>query len=886
MAAVALSFSLGILLAGAFRDYAFGGILAAGFMLAAASGLALRRGPPGRALALGLAAVAAAGFLAAAAHRDGVPRAHLRHALARGEFPLDEPSAFDACVADDGRIRGGESVHTIRLLARRRGPGWIPCRGMGILRVTLPDARSESGRTPLLARGDRVRGWGVWRRPRNFENPGSEDRVARLARRGVWIVGRTKSTRLLEIEPGGCSGPVTDLAGRARTRVRKAFRPLTDRGKGVEAAILASLTIGDYTELTAPVSEAFRNSGTLHVLVVSGLHVAWIAGVLLCLARRARLPERLRYLTAGAAILAYTVIVGFQASITRCFWVFALYLLGRMLLRHADSVNLLFAAALILLAANPDWLFEIGFQLSFLSVLAIVMTASPLIEGCWDPVCAPARHAGEADRLFLRPGRWHRHGRRLRLGLELTAEAMADRVSPAAARAFQWVCRHAAGAVAAAGSLVLLSLAVELWIGLLLAHNYNRISWIGPLANVVMVPLSSLTLAAGLGAALAPGGPGAALVPIAGKCATLLLACARAAAEVPGAWQRCPTPPAAWVWGGIGLLFLWSFLEWRRRWVPAALMAALLLVPATAPTPLVQSTLDRFRPRPALAGRGDGGGSAPVLGFTFLDVGEGDAIVIRFPDGGLWLLDAGGLVLPPAEEESGEGFDIGEAVVSRYLWHRWILRPERVLLSHADLDHAGGIPAVLSNFAVREFGCAPAREDARILARILAAADRKGIPVTRVGRGAVLDRGPVRIRVLHPGRKGAPTAANDRSLVIRFAYGRFSALLTGDLEKRGEKELLACGFLLESLLLKVAHHGSRSATSDAFLESSAPRWAVISAGSRNPFGHPSPEVLRRLERHQARALVTADLGAVTFETDGVRYAISSHVRGVLERGTL
>lgn len=149
MAAVALSFSLGILLAGAFRDHAFGGILAAGLMLAAASGLALHRGLQGRALALGLAAVAAAGFLAAAAHRDGVPRAHLRHALARGDFPLDEPSAFDACVVDDGRIRGGESVHTLRLLARRRGAGWIPCRGMGILRVTLPDARSESGRTPL-----------------------------------------------------------------------------------------------------------------------------------------------------------------------------------------------------------------------------------------------------------------------------------------------------------------------------------------------------------------------------------------------------------------------------------------------------------------------------------------------------------------------------------------------------------------------------------------------------------------------------------------------------------------------------------------------------------------------------------------------------------------
>jgi|LSQX01.2.fsa_nt_gb competence protein ComEC len=885
MAAVALSFSLGILLARLFTTYAFAGLIAAALLLLAASGLALHRNLEGRSLALGLAALAAAGFLTAAAQRDGVGRDHLRHALPLGEFPLDVPSAFDACVADDGQVRGGESVHTLRLLARRRGEEWSACHGMGILRVTLPTVPDHGREEPPLTRGDRVRGWAVWHRPRNFENPGSEDRVARLARRGVWIEGRTKSVRLLEIEPGGCAGPLTGPVAAARTRVREAFRPLAERGKRVEAAVLASLTIGDYSDLTDPVLGAFRNSGTLHVLVVSGLHVAWIAGLLLGLARRARLPERLRYLVAGTAILAYTCVVGFQASITRCFWVFTLYLLGRMIFRHADPINLLFAAALILLAAHPGWLFEIGFQLSFLSVLAIVMTASPLIEEYWDPVCAPTRHAGDADRLFLRPGRWHRLGRRLRFGIEIIAEGIGDRVSPACARALQWTCRRTAGAVGAAGSMVLLSLAVELWIGPLLARSYNRICWIGPLANVGIVPLSSLTLAAGLGAALAPGVLGDAIVPVAGKSATLLIAGARAAAALPGAWQRCPTPPAAWVWGGIGLLFLWSFLKWRRRWIPPALVTATLLLLAAAPSPLLQSALARFRLRAPLVQPG-ARGAPPTLSFSFLDVGEGDAIVIRFPDDGLWLLDAGGLVLPPAEEESGAGFDIGEAVVSRYLWHQWLLRPDRVILSHADMDHAGGVPAVLANFPVDAFGYAPAGADARILEKILATAASRGSRVIHVSRGVKLDRGPVRVRVLHPGPESVQAGANDRSLVIRFDFGRFSALLAGDLEKRGERELLAHGFHLQSGLLKVAHHGSRSATSDAFLDAAAPRWAVISAGHRNPFGHPSPEVLQRLERHRARTFVTAELGAVTFETDGTRYAISSHLRGVLERGTL
>jgi competence protein ComEC len=121
---------------------------------------------------------------------------------------------------------------------------------------------------------------------------------------------------------------------------------------------------------------------------------------------------------------------------------------------------------------------------------------------------------------------------------------------------------------------------------------------------------------------------------------------------------------------------------------------------------------------------------------------------------------------------------------------------------------------------------------------------------------------------------------------MQLSFGRFSALLTGDLEKSGETELLAQPGISGCQLLKVAHHGSRSGTTDAFLDRVQPRWAAISVGRNNPFGHPSRETMYRLRQHGARPLSTIDEGAITIETDGYSYVLKSHIHGILERGYL
>ena len=146
--------------------------------------------------------------------------------------------------------------------------------------------------------------------------------------------------------------------------------------------------------------------------------------------------------------------------------------------------------------------------------------------------------------------------------------------------------------------------------------------------------------------------------------------------------------------------------------------------------------------------------------------------------------------------------------------------------------------------------------------------------------------GAVTVRTLNPPQNSRLDSTNENSIVFEFTYNRFSALLTADLEKEGEKGIISQPGDFRIQLLKVAHHGSRTSTTDAFLNRTQPRWAVISAGESNPYGHPSGEVLARLLKYRARPISTIDEGAITFETDGTRYLIKSHKNGILEKGEL
>ncbi len=873
----------GIVLSRVARDCSFG-LLAAGIaLLVAASATAFVRNRAHVSAWISCPVIVLCGLVTALSGDPGSTLRPIPYLLSHNIFPLGQPIQFEACLTEEERRYEDEILLTVELRGYRYHNRWQACRGGAYLR--MPAAGITDSEPVLELRpGDRVSGLATWQVPRGFSNPGAQDRADLSRLRGIHVVGRVRSPRILESISGDCGNLLGGAVSSIRGRLREALGQLRAEHKERQAAILSSIVLGDATGLDPETRDAFQNSGTYHVLVVSGLHVVWIAWVLLHALKRLRVPDGVCRILIVLGIVGYTAVVGNQTSISRALWTYALYALGEMIFRHGHPANVALASAFLLLVLRPHWLLDTGFQLSFLSVLAITLTGVPVEEEVLRPLLNPSAYAGRSDHRVFYPGSVGRLGRRVLTEGELLAEAIGDRyrsgLEGIALATWRVLARIASGA----GTMILISLAVQVWLEPLLAYDFNRLSWIAPLANLIVVPFSSIVLAIGgiatLLAAIS-GSPSTFLAP-AGWFASLLFEVTRWISAVPGGWMRCPTPPASWVLAAILTLFVSGVFATRRRWLPCLCTCAILAALVLAPPP----------PR-WLRFPGDGGGagsqgmpSSGILHLTFLDVGQGDSSVIRFPDSRVWVVDGGGTWASASEEAKAPRFDIGEAVVSKYLWYLWVRRLDRIILSHPHQDHGGGLPALLRNFAVGEFSFGDTGNDP-ILARIKAATDSRGVPAHRIASGHNRDEGAVHVAVLAPPDSNEAYAANDRSVVLHLTYGRFSALLPGDVERRMEGELVSSWHdALRSDLIKVAHHGSASSTTDAFLSRARPRWAVISAARSNPFGNPAPAVVLRLARRGALPLLTMDHGAVTLETDGLRYVLTSYVGGVLASGIL
>ncbi|MDT0630163.1 DNA internalization-related competence protein ComEC/Rec2 [Rubrivirga sp. S365] len=769
-------------------------------------GLVLALAVAGGAVGVGAARLAAWRALPA----DHV--AHLAQAADYADLDRDDRAPVTLWGTVDSVPTGsGWSVRfRLRPDSAARGGAARPVAGPVQVSLLTPDDRRPV--YPALRLGDRVRLSGRLATPPRPRNPAQMDYGAYLRGQGIWATLRVDDeTGAAFLAPSARWADRVAVAVQRHVRVALARTVPSAEARGV----LLALLLADRSRVDGEALDAFRQTGLMHLLAVSGLHVGLVGLALYGLLKpllgrlglRHRTVEALRAAVTLAVLAVYVLVTGGSVSVVRAFVMVALVLAGRALERPSDTLNTLGAAALVLLVSRPTALFDVGFQLSFAAVAAIV-TLTPL----------------------------------------LTA-AVSARVRE----------RTVGGAVV--GS-VAVSLAATVGTAPVLLAHFGRLPLGALVLNLPAIPLTGLTLGSGLAAVATSGW----LAPAAAAFGALADLSARAlllTSRVGAGWLdwaaldvyvESPLVLAALALGAAALAV------WRRP----ALRLRLALTAAAC--------LGGAAWAHALSAE-----ARPHLDAVFLDVGQGDATLLALPNGRHVLVDAG-LRSPYVDEGERTvlphlaryGIDRVDALVLTHADADHIggaaavmrgVRVDRLVVNGrgGETDLWAKVVRTADSLGVPVQVAAAGDTlalDPAVRLRVLGPAGLRSAP-PRPGSGAGSQR---------------PASANEASVVLRVEYGRTRWLLTGDAERGGEAAVVArYGPLLASDVVKVGHHGSRTSSTPALVAAAGrPAFAVVSVARRNRYGLPDEEPIARWGQTGAQTLLTSAEGAVWLRSDGER----------------
>jgi competence protein ComEC len=656
--------------------------------------------------------------------------------------------------------------------------------------------------------GERIRFPARLRPFENFNNSGRYDYELDMDLKGFSCAAAVSDGRQIVPMGMGGMGVPHNILEKARRPIRHLFQKnLSPENQ----ALFQAMILGETQNVSQKMREPFNITGLGHLLAVSGLHiglVGWLAYALfkglLSISYRFALQTNIRRLAAIMTcipVIVYAFLAGFQVSSQRAMIMALAYLFSIIVGREKEIWSTLAVAAFGVLAMNPHSLFSISFQLSFCAVVGILWLAPPIYR----KILAPLDEHIESGSLTFRLYRYM-------------------------------------------GGLLAISASAMIFLFPIVSFYFHRVSMVALPANLMAVPILGLWV-------IPLGLLSAAALPVSSTLADLAIqlgawgmewmsAIIRFWSQVPWAslWVVTPNPFEILLFYGL-LFFIFFFRRWS--WTKVGLVSFLLLAVGDFSYWTYKTQFN------------------PHLEVTFLDVGQGNSALIRFPGRQRMLIDGGGF--------SRSTFDLGKNVVAPFLWRLKMLRVDYLVMSHPQSDHMNGLHFIASHFHAKEFwsnGDEVEKESFKDLMRILEEKKIEKLLPRDLMTGKEISG--VKIEVLHPrpdqGKsrysKGS-SRLNNHSLVLRLTYGEKSVLFPGDLEQAGEETLVSStGCLLQSDILLVPHHGSKSSCSELFLQEVKPSLCIISCGRGNYFGFPHSDTLGRLEEVGCQIMRIDQVGSV------------------------
>ena len=560
--------------------------------------------------------------------------------------------------------------------------------------------------------------------------------------------------------------------------------------------LLSGMLIGEKSNLQKEIQEDFRDSSLSHVLAISGMHVSYVMLGITFLISKIKFSKKMSKIVTILILLFFIILTGKTASVTRACFMSSYIILASLLHKKAHVLGSISISLLIILIINPYFILDIGLQLSYGGTIGIVLIY---------PILKKYKKKKE-----------DKTGR-----IKKVLYKIKDKII----------------------DTILITISANLVIFPIVLFHYNIMSFTFIISNLLISPIIGIIIILGFLSVFSSY-----IVSPISKVMffflqiflSVLAQIAHFCAELPLSKVYFPTPKIYVII--IYYLFLMYIILVKNKIITGKKIGKKVFIIFTIIVIILNLILN-FIPK--------------TFTISFIDVGQGDSILISTPKGKNIIVDGGG-----SRDETS--FNIGKQTLIPYLLNKGITKLDYVIISHFDSDHATGVAQILGKIDVSSIILTRQLEENDIYRHILSIAKEKKIKLIYVKEGDVLKIGGIKISIIHPENKlMINNPMNNNSIVCKVEYNSFSMLLTGDIEMEAEELILRKNINLKADVLKVAHHGSKTSTTGEFLKAINPKVALIGVGKNNNFGHPSNEVIQRLKENGTRIYRTDENGEIS-----------------------